>query len=86
MRCRFMPSVGYPMLHGPGPPQRPHIPEAGAADFPGVRAAELTAKTLIDRTVWVDLHSGQATFNDVSSLIDFTSRSKRASQRLHVYS
>ena len=47
---------------------------------------ELTAKTLIDRAVCVDRHSGHATFDDSSSLIDLASRSKRASQRLHVYS
>jgi hypothetical protein len=58
---------------------------AAVDDLPDA-SAELTAKTLIERAVCVDWHSGHATFDDVSSLIVFTRRSKRASQRLHVYS
>jgi hypothetical protein len=53
----------------------------------GDAPAELTAKTLIERVVCVDRHCGQATLAEPSSsLIDLASRSKRASQRLHVYS
>ena len=44
--------------HGPGPPQRPHIPGAplGADDFPPDSAP--TAKTLSARAVFVDPHDG----------------------------
>ena len=74
------------MAHGPGPPQRPHMPGDGEDDLDEA-AAELTAKTLIERAVFVERHLGQATLVLASSsFIDFTSRSKRASQFLHVYS
>src|SRR5687767_14556662 len=53
-------------------------PAAGVFDDPVV--AELTAKTLIERAVFVDLHSGHATFAASSSLIERTSFSNRASQ------
>ena len=61
------------------------MPGAAGADLVDA-AAELTAKTLIERAVFVDLHSGQATFAASSSLIERTSFSNRASQLLHVYS
>jgi hypothetical protein len=78
--------VFYSIPHGPGPPQRPHMPGVGDEDLDDA-AAELTAKTLIERVVFVERHSGHVTFELASSsLIDLTSRSKRASQLLQVYS
>lgn len=49
---------GYPP-HGPGPPQRPHIPGAGAGD--DLEASAPTAKTLSSRAVSAELHDGQLT-------------------------
>jgi hypothetical protein len=51
--------ICYPP-HGPGPPQRPHIPGAAA----GVDLADSapTAKTLSARSVFSDPQEGQCTF------------------------
>ena len=52
---------GYPIAHGPGPPQRPHIPSpAGAPDDFGADSAP-TANTLSARAVFGEPHFGHFT-------------------------
>jgi hypothetical protein len=73
----------HPIAHGPGPPQRPHIGGASAADLLEP-SAETAAKTLSARAVWSEPHFGQAT----GSLDDIerTSFSNLVPQGLHWYS
>lgn len=72
-------------MHAPGsPPQWPHMPGAGADDF---GAAELTAKTLIERAVRFEPQLGHATFSPSASLdIFLTSFSNFDSHFRQVYS
>jgi hypothetical protein len=74
---------GHPIAHGPGPPHRPHIPGAGAAELLFPSTAE-TAKTLNSRAVSFDPHAGHSAFS--FALIDRASFSNFASHFLHAYS
>jgi hypothetical protein len=53
----------YPDAHGPGPPQRPHIPGSPACgtDFPDADSAP-TANTLNTRVVFPDPQAGHFGF------------------------
>jgi hypothetical protein len=82
-RGRDARATGHSNAHGPGPPHRPQPPARGAGDE-DFEEAETAAKTLIDRVVLVDLHSGHSTFSLL--VIDLTSFSKRASHFSQVYS
>jgi len=76
----------YPFAHGPGPPQRPHIPGMLASDLD---LAELfsapTANTLNERAVLVFPHFGHGVFSS-AALIERTSFSNRSEQLAQVYS
>jgi hypothetical protein len=72
----------YSIAQGPGPPQRPQSP--GGFDDADLGDAELTAKTLSVRAVFMEPHLGHSIFS--RPLIERTSFSKRVSQALHVYS
>lgn len=68
------------MPHGPGPPQRPHMP---GAEGDGLDSAA-TAKTLRFRDVFPDPHSGH--FTAAVEAMDLTSASNWFLQDLQVYS
>jgi hypothetical protein len=75
------PSSGFQFIpHGPGPPQRPHIPGCEEEGFD----SEATAKTLRLRAVSSEPHSGHLT--PALELIVFTSFSNWFLQDLQVYS
>jgi hypothetical protein len=80
-----------PDAHGPGPPQRPHMPGAAAvaADFDLAPAPSApTAKTLNARAVFVEPHEGHFTFASLASalLIVRCNCSNCSLHALHVYS
>ena len=75
-----------PLAHGPGPPQRPHMPgeELSEVDFEEADSAP-TANTLNDRDVSVFPHLGHGIFASFA-LIERTSFSNRSEQLAQVYS
>jgi len=75
------------MPHGPGPPQRPHIPpEAEGIDslLDALPDSLPTAKTLMVRAVCLELQCGQTTPAVLD--IDLISRSNDFLQDLQLYS
>ena len=74
-----------PEAHGPGPPQRPHMPGADDdADDLLDEASAPTAKTLSARAVWVEPHAGHLTF--ASLFMVRSNCSNLASHDLQLYS
>jgi hypothetical protein len=79
-----------PPAHGPGPPQRPHIPGMARGDLEdpdnAVDSAP-TANTLSERFALRLPHSGHATFeSSIDARIDRTSFSNVAEQSGQLYS
>jgi hypothetical protein len=75
----------YSIPHGPGPPQRPHMPGAGDAPEDLAPSAP-TAKTLRLRPVRVEPHLGHAGLSPPALLMDRTSFSNLVSHCSQVYS
>jgi hypothetical protein len=74
-----------PDAHGPGPPQRPHMP-GGAADDDldlAPTPSAPTAKRLIARAVFVEPHDGHFTFAAVASSAPLIVRCNCSNFSLH---